>query len=154
MTEATIAAGLPKVEMPKFDLPKIEMSAAFCELADKGVAQAKENYEKIHAIAEEMTAVLEQTCVTASTGIADYNRKLIEMASASSQVAFEFAFGLIATKSLPQIVELSTDQARKQFDLVTAQNKELWALAGRMATHCAEPIKQGMTKAFDKAIES
>ena len=154
MTETTIAAGLPKDKMPKFDLPKMEMPAAFREIADQGVAQAKQNYEKIHAIAEEMTAVLEQTCATASTGVADYNRKLIEMASASSHAAFEFACGLIATKSLPQIVELSTEQACKQLDLVTAQNKELWALAEQMASECAEPIKQGMTKAFDKVVGS
>jgi hypothetical protein len=46
------------------------------------------------------------------------------------------------------MVELSTEQARKQFELVTAQNQELWALAQRMATECTAPIKQSVTKAF------
>jgi hypothetical protein len=48
------------------------------------------------------------------------------------------------------LVKLSTEQARKQFDLVIAQNKELWALAGKMATESAEPIKRSVTKAFNK----
>jgi phasin len=150
MTEVT--AGLSK-EMLKFDLPMMEMPAALRELADRGVAQARENYQQMQAAAEETTAVLEQTYATAAAGVADYNRKLIELASASTQAALEFACGLIATKSLPEVVELSTEQTRKQFDLLTARNKELWALAERMATNCAEPIKQSMTKAFNKTID-
>ena len=43
-------------------------------------------------------------------------------------------------KSLPEMVELSTEQARRQFDLITAQNKELLAIAERTATESAEPI--------------
>ncbi len=41
--------------------------------------------------------------------------------------------------------------ARKQFDIVSAQNKELWALSQKVATEAAEPIKTGMSKAFDRA---
>jgi phasin len=151
MTEAT--AGLSKDETPKFDLPKMEMPAALRELADRGVAQARENYQQMQAGAEEMTAVLEQTYATAAAGVADYNRKLIELASASTQGALEFACGLIATKSLSEVVELSTEQTRKQFDLLTARNKDLWALAERMAADCAEPITQSMTKAFNKTVD-
>jgi phasin len=154
MTEVTLAAGLPKDEMAKFDLPKMEMPAAFREIADKGVAQAKQNYEKIQAAAEEMAAVLKQSYPSAARGVADYNLKLMEMAHANSKAAFEFACGLFATRSLSEMVELSTEQTRKQFDLVTAQNKELWALAERMASECAEPIKHGMTKVFDKVVGS
>jgi hypothetical protein len=39
-------------------------------------------------------------------------------------------------KSLPEMVELSTEQARRQFGLITAQNKELWSIAERTATEC------------------
>jgi phasin len=139
--------------MPTFNLPKMEMPA-FREIADQGVAQAKQNYEKIHAAAEEITAVLKETYPIAAKGIADYNLTLFEMARANSKAAFEFACGLFVTKSLSEMVELSSQQTRKQLDLVTAQNKELWALAERMASECAEPIKQGMTKAFEKIVRS
>jgi hypothetical protein len=67
MTEATI------------DLP--EMPAAFRELAEQGVAQAKESYEKLQAAADELAAVLEQTYATAATGVADYHLKLIDPGS-------------------------------------------------------------------------
>jgi phasin len=154
MTETTIAAGLPKDKMPKFDLPKMEMPTAVREIADQGVAQAKQNYEKIQAATEEMTAVLKETYPSAARGVADYNLKLMEIAHANSKATFEFACGLFATRSLSEMVELSTKQTRNQFDRVTAQNKELWALAERMASDCAEPIKQGMTKVFDKVVRS
>lgn len=142
--------GLPKAEMPKFDPPRMEVPAAFRDFAEKGVAQAKDNYEKIQAAAEEITSMLEQTYSTAAKGVADYNFKLVEMARTNSNAVFEFACGLAGTKSLPEMVALSTEQARKQFDLVTAQNKELWAITERMASESAEPIKQSVAKAFNR----
>ena len=42
---------MPKFEMPKFDMPSMEVPAAFREFAEKGVAQAKDGYEKAKAAA-------------------------------------------------------------------------------------------------------
>ena len=39
-------------------------------------------------------------------------------------------------------------QMRKQFEIVSAQNKELCALAQEIATEAAEPIKTGVAKAL------
>jgi hypothetical protein len=58
---------------------------------------------------------------------------------------------LSGAKSLSEFVELSTAQARKQFDIVSAQNKELWTLAQKVATEAAKPIETGMSKAFNNA---
>jgi hypothetical protein len=49
MKPATGAFEMPKFEMPKFDMPKVEMPAAFREFAERGVAQAKDTYEKMKA---------------------------------------------------------------------------------------------------------
>ena len=54
-------------------------------------------------------------------------------------------------KSPSEFIELSTAQMRKQFDIVSAQNKELCALAQEVATEAAAPIKTGVSKAFNKA---
>jgi hypothetical protein len=45
----------------------------------------------------------------------------------------------------------STAQMRKQFDIVSGQNKELCALAQEMATEAAKPLNAGVSKAFKKA---
>ncbi len=140
----------PKFEMPKFDLPKLEIPAAFREIAEKGVAQAKEHYEKIKAAAEETTDVLEDTYTTASKGASEYGRKVIEVSRANTNAAFDFFGQLMAAKSLSEVVELSTAHARGQFDTVSAQAKELAALAQKVSSETVEPIKTGMTGALRK----
>ena len=61
---------MPKFEMPKFEVPKFEVPTAFREFAEKGIAQAKENYDKVKSAAEQATDVLEDTYSTASKGCA------------------------------------------------------------------------------------
>src|SRR5580704_8756353 len=139
----TGAFEMPKFEMPKFDIPKVEMPAAFREFAERGVAQAKDTYEKMKAAAEEATDVLETTYSTASKGASDYGMKVID-------AAFDYAGELLAAKTLSEVIELSSTHARKQFEALTAQSKDLGALAQKVATETAEPIKSGMNKAFSK----
>jgi len=145
-----VAFEMPKFELPKFDMPKVEMPAAFRELAERGVAQAKDTYEKMKAAAEEATDVLETTYSTASKGASDYGLKMIEAARVNTNAAFDFAGELMAAKTLSEIVELSSTHARKQFEALTQQTKELNALAQKVATDTAEPIKSGVSKAMKK----
>ena len=141
---------MPKFEMPKFEIPKVEMPAAFREFAERGVAQAKDTYEKMKAAAEEATDVLETTYSTATKGAADYGLKVIESARVNTNAAFDFAGELITAKSISEVIELSSAHARKQFETLTHQSKELGALAQKVATETAEPIKNGVNKAFSK----
>jgi phasin len=161
MAEATVAAPktkakstaafeIPKFEIPKFDMPKVEMPAAFREMAERGVAQAKESYEKMKAAAEEATDVLETTYSTASKGASDIGLKVIEVARTNTNAAFDFAGEIMAAKTLSEVVELTSAHARKQFEALTAQSKEISALAQKVATDTAEPMKAGVTKAFGK----
>jgi len=145
-----VAFEMPKFELPKFDMPKVEMPAAFRELAERGVAQAKDTYEKMKAAAEEATDVLETTYSTASKGASDYGLKMIEAARVNTNAAFDFAGELMAAKTLSEIVELSSTHARKQFEALTQQTKELNALAQKVATDTAEPIKGSVSKVFHK----
>jgi phasin len=141
---------LPKFDLPKFDLPKLEVPAAFREIAEKSVAQAKDAYERVKAAAEEATDVLEDTYTTAAKGAADYNLKVIEAARANTNAAFDYARELLDVKSFSEVIELSTSHARKQFEAVSEQTKELAALAQKVATETTEPLKSGVTKAFRK----
>ena len=49
-----------------------------------------------------------------------------------------------------EVVELSTAHARKQFDALSEQVKELSAFAQKVANDTAEPLKEGVTSAFKK----
>jgi phasin len=139
---------MPKFEMPKFEVPKMEVPPALREWAEKGVAQAKDGYEKMKSAAEDATGVLEDTYATAAKGYTDYNLKVIEIARLNTNSAFDYASALLAVKSLSEMVELTSTHSRKQIETFTAQAKELSAIAQKVATETAEPIKSGVSKAF------
>ena len=141
---------MPKFELPNFEIPKMEIPAAFREIAEKSVSQAKETYEKMKSAAEEATDMLEDTYATATKGCSDYGLKMIEVARENTNAAFDFSTQLMTVKSLSEAVELSTGYARKHFETLTAQTKELTALAQKVATETVEPLKEGVSSAFKK----
>jgi phasin len=146
---AAFPFGLSGQEIPKFDLPNMEMPEAFREMTEKGVAQAKDTYEKTKAAAEQATDLLKNTYTIAAKGSTDYNLKVLEIARTNTSSAFDYARELLAVKSPAEFVELSTAHARKQCEAMTAQTKELAALAQKVTTEIAEPLKAGVTKAFN-----
>lgn len=141
---------MPKFEMPKFEIPTMEVPPAFRELAEKGLAQAKDNYEKMKSTAEQATEVMEETYATASKGCSGYGLKVIETARANSNAAFDLFGELLTAKSYSEVVELTTGFMRSQFDTVTAQAKELSEQAQKVCTETAEPIKESFAS-FNKA---
>lgn len=149
-TSATIFE-MPKFEIPKFEMPSMEVPAAFREFAEKGIATAKENYDKLKAAAEEATDVLESTYSTASKGAAGYGLKVIENTRTNSNAAFDLFGEMMTAKSVSEVVELSTAFMRSQFDTMSAQAKELADVAQKVATETAEPIKEGFSSAMAKA---
>lgn len=142
---------MPKFEIPKYDMPNLEVPAAVREFAEKGLAQAKDNYEKLKAVAEETTDVLEDTYATASKGASEYGAKMIEISRTNTNAAFDFFGKLLAVKSMSEVVELTSTHAREQFETMTAQAKDLAAQAQKIAADTAEPIKTGFTSALNKA---
>jgi phasin len=146
--------GPPNPELPKIDLPKLEVPAAFRELADKGVAQARNTYENAKAATEEATDLLKDTYKIAVKGATDYNLKVIEIARTNTNRAFDYAYELMGVKSPSEFAELSAAHARKQLEAMTAQTKELTELAQKVTTEIAEPLKAGVTKAFNNKFAS
>src|SRR5215468_58504 len=136
----------PKFEIPNFEIPHMEVPAAFREFAEKSVSQAKETYERMKSAAEEATDVLEDTYATATKGASDYGLKVIEAARVNTNANFDFLGQLLTLKSYSEFVELSTAHARKQFEAVSAQTKDLAALAQKVATDTAEPVRDSVTK--------
>jgi phasin len=143
--------GIPKFEMPQLHLPNTEMPETFREMTEKGVAHARDTIAKAKVASEEASDLLENTYEAAAKRATDYNLKLIEIARTSTRAAFDYAHELLGVKSPSEFIELSTGQMRKQFDIVSAQNKELFALAQDIATEATEPTKTGVSKAFSKA---
>lgn len=99
----------------------------------------------------EATDLMRNSYSKAVEGGQVYNDKLLEFAQTNSKVAFDFAQKLIAVKSPSEFIELSTNHARKQFEVLSEQAKELTTLAQQVTLATAEPLKTGVTKAFNHA---
>ena len=131
---------------------KARTTDALREIADKGIAQVKVGFDKAKAATDEGTDLFKNSYATAAKGATDYNLKFIEMARANTNTAFDYANAMLGVKSVPEFFELSTTHARKHFEMMTAQTKELAALAQKMTTDISEPLKTGVTKAFNGSI--
>ena len=129
---------------------KMDATQAFRATAENGSAQAKEAFEKMSAATAEATALIKNSYSTAVKGAQDYNTKVIEFANANTEAAFAFAQKLSGVKSPSDFIELSTEHSREQFETLTEQTKELAALAQKVTLATVEPLKTGVTKAFNQ----
>jgi phasin len=137
--------------MSKYELSKMEVPAQFREMTDKGVAHARDTNAKAKVASEETVDLLANVYETFAKGATEYNLKLIEIARTNNRAAFDYAHELLGVKSPSELIERSTAHLRKQFDIVSAQSKELYALVQELTADATEPIKTGMSKAFNKA---
>ncbi|MBS7542090.1 phasin [Ancylobacter oerskovii] len=148
---AKAASAAFAASLPKLDVPNLEVPAVVRELAEKSVQNARETYEKLKSHAEETTDLLEDTYSTASKGVAEYNTLALEALRTNVNATFDYFGALLGTKSLSEAVELSTGHLRKQFDVLSAQAKDLSVLAQKVANETAEPIKASVEKTIKKA---
>ena len=131
----------------------MEIPAAFREIAEKSVSQAKETYEKMKSAAEEATDMLEDTYATATKGASDYGLKMIEAARENTNSTFDFA-----TQFDDGEVALG-DGRRFPGPRIRASSsrrgplnpRSLVAIAQKAATDLTEPVKESFGKAFKKA---
>jgi phasin len=124
-----------------FEVP--EQMRAF---AEKGAAQARENYAKFKDAAETHNGTVEAVFTSASKGASEYTAKLVEFMKANTSAQLDFAQQLFGAKSPTEALELWTGHARKQVETFQSQAKELVELTQRVATATAEPIKATASK--------
>ena len=115
-------------------------NVAYKASVEKGAAQIKETSDKFSAAAEQTTKMVENTFESATKGIKDYNLKAVEFAQLNSDAAFEHARQLMSAKTPSELLELWATYARKQFEVLSEQTKELATLGQKVATETAEPL--------------
>jgi phasin len=131
--------------------PMTVVPPAVRQTAESGPAHAEEAYEKVSAATADAAGLIKNGYSTAVKGAQDYNTKFFEFAQANTNFAFDFAQKLAGVKSPSQLMELSTEHARKQIETMTGQAKELAALGQKVSLATTEPLKSGLTKAFGQA---
>ena len=142
MNETTASATNAKIAkhmtdtfgLSKYEMPKMEIPAEFREITDKGVAHARDACAKAKVASEEAADLFKNTYATVANAATDYNLKLIEIFRTNTRAAFDHVHELLGVKSPSEFIELSTAHLRKQYDIVSAQNKDLYALSQKVAT--------------------
>jgi phasin len=141
--------GMNVFAMPWLDFSKVMLPGVGPELAERGFARAREGCEKIKAASEEITQALRETYSSNARCSTDYGLKVFEISNANAASALDFFVHLFGSKSATDALTLSAVQARKAFDTASDQNRELWALAQKLATETGEPIRKHFTRVLD-----
>jgi phasin len=137
--------------MPLLELPKIALPGVSFELAEQGFARAREGCEKMMVASKAMTEALRESYSSNARSTTDYGLKVLEISNANAASAIDFFVNLLGSKSVSDVFTLSASQARKTFDAASGQNKELLALAQKLATETGEPIRGHFAKILHKA---
>ena len=131
-----------------FAVPSVEVPAAFRDLAEKTIAQARDGYAKFKSAAEDASGVVEDTYETAREGAFALGVKALDITKVNSDASFALARDLFGAKTFAEVIELQTTYARKQFDTVGVQFKELQELAQKFVTEAAKPVTERVQKTF------
>lgn len=132
-----------------FPIATAEVPEAFRDMAEKGVAQARENYAKVKAAAEEATDVLEETFETARANTLDLSSASLDAAKANIDAGFAFLKDFMGVKSVSEAVELQTAFARERFEASTAQAKDMQSKVTKMTDEAAKPVKDAVAKSME-----
>ena len=159
VADAVIAAELPAVIPPALEVlvlettEKVVLEARDAQenlrcATEETLVQTRAAYDRVKHAAEEVTDTLETSYVKVTRGFGALNQKAMEGLKAQAEANFEHFKALAAAKSIPEALSLQTDHARKQFETLSAQMKELTALAQKVVTEATEPLKT----TFDKSM--
>ena len=125
-----------------------EVQGKVRSMLEKGISETRGAYTKAKSAADEANGALEASFVTAKTGAAEINVKVLEALRASADANFDFVKSILGVKSIGDYVTLHSEFARKQIETLTGQTKEIATLAQKVATDSAEPIKTQVAKTF------
>lgn len=130
----------------------VEQSSGFQEQVRRGVEQSVEQgkaaYGKLKSAADDASASLETSYNAASKGIAEFNAKALAAVQTNTSALMEMVHAMSSVTSISEAVQIQTDHARKQYEAMVAQAKELGELAQKVAAATAEPLKASITKGF------
>ena len=125
-----------------------EVPAAVRELAERGVQQAKLTYDRVKAVAEDATGVVEDSYASLTKGYAELNLKALEVAKANTDATFDFARSLTNAQSFAEVVEAQIAYVRGRLEAGVAQAKELAALANKVANDSVGPAREGFQRSL------
>lgn len=138
-------------DLSKFEVANMEVPTMVRDMAEKAVSQTKDGYAKAKAAAEESIDVVEETLETVRETTLEVQQKAMDNAKANTDAAYDFFKDLFSVKSVSEAVELQTSFARQQFEMLSAQSKDLSSLTSKAVTETFTPATQAAEKVMKAA---
>jgi phasin len=113
-------------------------------------AQTKEAFEKLSAATVEAGNLLRDSYSTAVKSGEEYNAKVMEFARTNTQTNLEFMQKLSNAKSPTELLELSTNHSRRQFEALAQQARELLSLAQKTMLTTTERVQTDVNKTYSQ----
>ena len=134
-------------EFPTFDAEKA--TDQIRAIAEKGVEQSKEAYDKLKTGAETAQKAIESTFETAKSAGSEFSLKSIATARANAEAGFAHLEALVGAKSLSEVIELQTAFVRQAFETAVEQAKDFQAASSKAAEEVSRPLKD----VFEKSVK-
>lgn len=131
---------------PNQSLPGNDVPRSLHDLTERGVAEAKETYEKMTAAATEATEHMKNVYAATFKGLHDYSTKVLEFAHINMTAAIEHAKKMTTIKTAAEYFELTNEYLRTHMETLSKQAQELAAVAQKMTSTAADSIKSGLHK--------
>ena len=100
---------------------------------------ARESFDKTLETGAETVRGVQDGFTSALENVRDLNVRLVDMARANTDAAFDFAREVAEAKAPSDLVQAWTTHATKRFDMLTKQASEL-TLGQQFATTSSEPV--------------
>jgi phasin len=112
----------------------------------KGADLAREGIERGTRAAQEGAQAAERSYSAAFDNMRELQMKLFEMAQQNTRLCVELVGDLTSARSPADLIQIWTAYSRKQFEMLTAQSKELTELGQRFATNSMQPLMRGASQ--------
>jgi phasin len=137
-------------ELAAAPAPAIQQN--FRSALEKGVVESRAAFAKAKTAADETASAFEVSFTAAKDGALAINAKALEAMRANAGANFDFWKAMFSVRSLPDLITLQTEFARKQVETMTSQTKDFGALAQKAMVDAVEPIKEQVSKSFKIAV--
>jgi phasin len=149
------AAAVNAVESTEAQLaaaPAAEIQQSLRSALEKGVVESRTAFTKAKIAADETASAFEVSFAAAKDGALAINAKAFDALRANADASFDFLKAAFAVKSLPDLLTLQTEFARKQVETIATQTKDFGALAQKAVADAVEPLKEQAAKSFKVAV--
>jgi hypothetical protein len=101
---------------------------------------ARESFDKTLETGAETARGVQEGFTSALENVRGLNVRLIAMARANTDAAFDFAHEVAEAKAPSDLVQAWTTHATKQFDMLTKQASDFTTLGQQFASTSSEPV--------------